>query len=56
MVIACVYFLVHVCSTYVQQLTDSCADHVEHIIKESTLDYIQDVRLARACRDEVTPQ
>jgi len=38
----------------VQQLTDSCSDHVEHVIQESSLDYVQDVQLARSCKEEVS--
>jgi len=27
---------------------------MEHIIKESSLDYVQDIQLARACKEEVS--
>jgi len=40
-------------SVYLQQLTDTCSRHVEHVIQESSLDYVQDVQLARACKAEV---
>jgi len=36
-----------------QQLTESCREHVESVIRESSLDYVQDVQLARACKAEV---
>ena len=46
----CVWSLVTV---DVQQLQESCSRHVEHVISESSLDFVQDVQLARACKVEV---
>ena len=35
-------------------MSDDCSDHVEQQIKASMLDYQQDPRLAKSCKQEVS--
>ena len=45
----------HICRWLVglQRLSASCYVHVQELIKESVLDYMQDRKLADACRTQV---
>jgi Golgi apparatus protein 1 len=36
-----------------KKLTALCTEHISQIVKESVLDYVQDIRLAQACSDEI---